>query len=384
MNKKIYYILALATVIGVASLSFETSLYKTCKTLTLAYPGGGASGYGAGLSGASWDNSGRTCNSCHSGGSYNPTTTLTLLSGTTPVTQYTPGASYSLQMKITSVSGAPKYAFCMMCAKTTLHTNINTWGTCPSGSANHTVSSRNYIEQTSARTATGTSPTSYYTYTIPWTGPAAGSGSVTFFAEGMAVNGTGGTGGDSPTPGVSLNVTENTTLPVTFVSVNAVKSSKGVNISWTIENEINTKDYSVETSTDGTNFTAIGKVASSNATARKTYTFIQFNPQAGKNLYRIVSTDINAAKNYSSVAEVNYPAIADLMISPNPVRSTLNLIGQNTNGKNFIISDINGKRMKTGILNGNTINVAELTAGTYILTVYNKEVKLKTIKFIKL
>jgi hypothetical protein len=383
MKKKIFSLLTLIIVIGLVSLSFETSLYKTCKTLNLSYPSGGALGYGAGLSGASWDNSGITCNSCHSGGTYNPTTTLTLLSGTTAVTQYTPGVTYTLQMKITSATGTPKYAFCMMSAKTTLHTNINTWGTCPSGSANHSVTSRNYIEQTSARAATGTSPTSYFTYSIPWTGPAAGSGSITIFAEGMAVNGTGGTDGDSPAAGVSLNVTENTILPVTFVSLNAVKSSNGVNINWVTDNEINTKDYTIETSSNGIDFTTIGKLDASNTPIRKSYTFTHYNPQTGKNFYRIVCTDINARKNYSNITDLNYYSSNNIIISPNPVNNKINFIGQNTNGNNYLVNDLKGNKIKTGTITNNNINISELNPGTYFVTLYNKGIKLKTLKFMK-
>ncbi len=248
MKRKFYLITAIIIFIGGISFSFKATETVQCAFLKVDYPGGGAVGAGQGLTGASWDNSGRTCSRCHSGGSYGATTALTLLSGSTPVTQYTPGAAYTLQLKITCTSGSPRYGYCLMAAKSTAHTDINTWGTMPTGAQKNTVSSRHYIEQTSARTATSTSPTSSYTLSVPWTAPAVGTGSVSFYASGMAVNGTGGTGGDNPTSGVNITVTESATTPISFSTVTAQFNKNTVEFTWSTESEVSTNYFAVEQS----------------------------------------------------------------------------------------------------------------------------------------
>jgi hypothetical protein len=384
MNKKLYLSFAIIALTGLFSLSFTSNKVDSLDKKMNYYPAGGCVGYGAGLTGASWDNSGRTCNSCHSGGSYNPTTQITLLNGSTPVTQYVPGTAYTVQVKITSASGAPKYSFAVMCATTSAHTNINKWGTMPTGVANHTVSARNYVEQTSARTATSTSPTSNYILSIPWTAPLAGTGSVTFYAEGMAVNGTGNTAGDSPGAGVNASFTENTTLPVVFSSISAVRNKNGVTVNWTSETEINTQSYSVENSIDGSNFKIVGTKNASNISGRAIYNYTHTNPTKGINFYRVVANDFNGVKTYSKTVKVSIDNNDKITVNPNIVSENLNLQGLDLVGCEFKILNLNGDKIKAGKFFQNTINVAALPTGTYFISVIFKDGTTQTMKFIKM
>ncbi len=384
MNRKILLLTVLIISIGIVSFSFNYNKLSHCTFVSaLNYPGGGASNTGGGLTGASWDNSGRTCSNCHGGGSFNPTTTLTLLSGSSPVTQYTPGAAYTLQMKITAASGSPKYSFCVMAAKATGNVNVNTWGTMPTGTANHTVGGRNYIEQTSARTASATTPTSSYTLNLPWTAPAVGSGSVKFYAEGMAVNGTGGTGGDSPAPSVNITVTESTTTPVIFSAVSAQKSTSGVKISWATEVEISTDYFSIENSTDGIHFTSLGKVTAKNSNTRTAYSFNQTYPKAGKNFYRIVAVDMSTEKVNSKIVELNLDETKYITLSPNPTKNFITLQSSNILGSLYKITNNAGQKVLSGKLLSNKIDVDGLQPGVYFISIFDETGNKQVIKFIK-
>ncbi len=381
-----YFISLLAIVTGLFSFSFKAR-HASCKAASKNYPSGASANLGAGYTGASWDNSGRTCSQsgCHSGGAYNPTTTLTLLSGTTTVTQYIPGTVYTFSMKITAASGTPKYAFNAMCATTAVHTNINKWGTMPTGTKNTIATSRNYIEQSSARTATGTSPTSYYILSVPWTAPAAGTGSVTFYAEGMAVNGNGVTSGDSPAPGVNLTIMEASVLPVSISSVTAQKTNNGIRVSWTAEQEINTGFYTVEHSVDGNHFAALGNIAASSnaAAAAHTYTYIDNSILTGKQFYRIVEVDLDGKKTYSRVATITIDNKKAFDISPNPVADFITLPVNQFTGSTYLLNSINGMKIATGIIQGSKIGVASLVHGTYILTVIQQSGEVQSVRFIK-
>lgn len=384
MKPSIYLSTFLIVLAVLFSFSFKTK-QATCNAEKLNYPNGASANLGVGYTGASWDNGGQTCGSCHSGGTYKPTTSITLLSGTTPVSSYVPGTMYTFNIKITSTSGAPKYAFNAMCATGATNININDWGTMPTGSRNTLASARNYIEQSSARTATGTSPASYYSINIPWTAPVSGTGNITFYAEGMAVNGTGGTGGDSPTPGVNITIPETGTLPVKFINISAQKNNRSANICWSTEIEINISNYIVEHSTDGIHFETLGTINSNsnNAIARNSYCFTHENIAAGNHFYRIDAVDIDNSKSYSSIVSLSNSRINNFIISPNPVMDIINLPADQFSGSNYTISGITGQLFNGGQINNNQISIVLLSPGSYILTVLNKSGKKYTSTFIK-
>ena len=69
MQKKIYIpVLLLTATIAILSMSFRENKIK-CVAKTMAeFPGGASLNDGDGYYGASWDNSGKYCNSCNGGG----------------------------------------------------------------------------------------------------------------------------------------------------------------------------------------------------------------------------------------------------------------------------------------------------------------------------
>lgn len=384
MKVKFYLaILGLFLTIGAISFSFKSANTKVCTMKQLSNPSGAALNQGAGYTGASWDNSGAYCNSCHGGGSYGPKTFLRLLDSATgnQVTEYLPNVAYKLEVKDTCTSGTPRYAFCIMAAKSTLHTNINTWGTMPSGVANHTVNSRNYIEQSaSARTATSTTPTSRYILNLPWRGPAAGSGSVTFYAEVMATNGST-TNGDSPATPVNLTVTEGIVTPVVISSIIAQKDVKGAQVKWNTASETNISKYLVQHSLDGISFETIGTVDANNDSKENQYSFIHTNPSNGTNYYRIIISDIGGSSTFSKVVNVTYNKGKEFTVTPNPVNNTIQV--GNFIGSTYGIYNSIGRKVATGKIESTQLNLSNLSSGTYTITI-EKDGRKSTASFIKL
>lgn len=159
-------------------------------TLVLAYSGG-AAGFGWAVTGAPF-NSNQTCGRCHGGGNFGGQLITRLYTpDSTQVTAYQPGKQYFFVINLRKNSGTPQYGFQTTCATTTGQVNVNRWGVnLPVNVANRVLSGRNYVEHTT-RLASDVD-----TIIIPWRGPVAGTGSVTFWTAANFVDGFGGTGGD--------------------------------------------------------------------------------------------------------------------------------------------------------------------------------------------
>ncbi len=155
-----------------------------------------------------------SCANCHNGASYGTSIVLSMKDGGgNSVTSYTPGNSYTLEYKVTSTSGT-KYGV-QGTILTSSNAKAGTMGT-PTSTATHviSISNRDYIEQSSA--ATGTS--NQFSFTVPWTAPASGTGTITMYGIGLTVNGNGSTNGDKTSSPASLQITESTSSSNTSVA----------------------------------------------------------------------------------------------------------------------------------------------------------------------
>ena len=110
-------------------------------------------------------------------------------------------------------------------------------------------------------------------------------------------------------------------LPVTFTSVKAYLHDKNIDIEWKVENEMNMKQYEVEKSTNGTQFTTLAvKAATANGGHSAIYVTADANPVEGYNYYRVKSVDINGKTAYTNVVKVLIGSIKqDIIIYPNPI-----------------------------------------------------------------
>ena len=110
-------------------------------------------------------------------------------------------------------------------------------------------------------------------------------------------------------------------LPVTFTSVKAYRQDKNINVEWRVENEMNMKQYEVEKSTNGTQFTTLAvKAATANGGRSAIYVTADVNPVEGYNYYRVKSVDINGKTAYTNVVKVLMGSLKqDITIYPNPI-----------------------------------------------------------------
>lgn len=218
----------------------------------------------------------------------------------------------------------------------------------------------------------GTFPTSSLSATVI-TDASGIATSPTFMAN--AIAGTYNVTSSIGTPFTALNfvLTNNLVTPVTFGAITATVINCTAQLQWITLTELNSKNFTVEYSADGLNFTALVTVPSKgNSTTEQIYKYIHTSLAQGTNYYRIKQTDFDGVFTYSSVVIVasdcnNAPIVA----YPNPVHNNLTIVIPGTDKRTILITDAIGRKISQYIVNGGTqiINAGSWAKGMYSLTI---------------
>ena len=183
-------------------------------------------------------------------------------------------------------------------------------------------------------------------------------------------------------------------LPINLVSF-TVKTQGSVNkLTWISAQEINSKYYSLERSSDGRHFVGIHQEASRNSLTPQTYSFVDEKYAIGNNFYRLKMVDADGSFTYSQIIKTYNGAKTDysLHIIPNPVSKEFSIATSfPENGPVLIrISDLNGKMVKQlkenatrGYQSIEIYQLENLSAGTYIIEVKQKDYSRIT-RFVKI
>ncbi len=261
------------------------------------------------VTGAPFNNN-LTCgkSGCHSGGSFGGTIITQLLDASNNVvTSYIPGGSYSFKITMNYTIGTPKgYGFQTAVSSSLGSLNINTWGTLITDYHNQTASGRNYVEQSKRLTSN--------IITLPWTGPAAGTGPVIFYSAGNLVNGNSSASGDEPVNN-SLTIAEAGLLPVKLLYFKGSLDNGLATLSWATAQENNNRNFILEKSLNGTDYTAITTIAgkgSSSAGSQYTYADAGFFMKA---FYRLKQTDADGNVSVYNIVELKNSVATDYRIS---------------------------------------------------------------------
>lgn len=174
-------------------------------------------------------------------------------------------------------------------------------------------------------------------------------------------------------------------LPVTLSSFSARVNDCAVNLNWTSEIESDFKDYEVQYSSDGRDFTTIATLPAQSSS--KNYSYRQNNPQQGKGYYRLKMVDIDGKSNYSKTIAMKLDCSkSQLLVYPNPVFDVLNINITNSedNSTRAKLFDANGRLIySNNMISGtNTINMANLPKGIYLLQLINST-EVQNLKIIK-
>lgn len=177
-------------------------------------------------------------------------------------------------------------------------------------------------------------------------------------------------------------------LPAVWGDFAAIAKGNTVALNWLTLQESNTSQFAVQHSTDGRSFKTVGFVqAKGNSDAVNKYNFAHQTPnKSGNNFYRLQLVDLDGKISHSPVRVVRYSSGGQLkavVVTPNPVRATLNLAVQEE--VEIKLTDMNGRILKTSVLGaGNhSIDVSALTQGIYILNAYKDGSLVETQRIVK-
>ncbi|MEY3243553.1 MAG: hypothetical protein RIR11_4992 [Bacteroidota bacterium] len=161
---------------------------------------GRAASQGKGNTGAPGDETNangtiRTCANCHNAGPITATIGVTLLETDGDiVSSYVPNTDYILRVKVNGTGSTIQgYGFQMIPLKNSDNTDVKGMSDFGGATANNykiaTIQNgRTYAEQSNISVTD--------TFSVRWKSPVAGTGAITVYASGNAVNGNSGTGGD--------------------------------------------------------------------------------------------------------------------------------------------------------------------------------------------
>jgi hypothetical protein len=184
-------------------------------------------------------------------------------------------------------------------------------------------------------------------------------------------------------------------LPLSFLSFEARQEKNDVILNWHVAQISNHSYFSIERSTDGINFSEIGRNTDYiNGPGEISITYTDNNvPQGNKKLfYRIRQCDQDGRCRYSVIRAVNFKSEDQVItLFPQPVNEKLSIIYQSTDERTatIAISDINGKKiiMQTQhLFSGNQtieVNTGTLLPGSYFITITDKKNNFVTVKFIR-
>jgi hypothetical protein len=159
-------------------------------------------------------------------------------------------------------------------------------------------------------------------------------------------------------------------LPAELISFTALSSGTKNILYWTTASETNNDFFSVEKSTDGSNFKSIGIVqGNGNTTQEKHYSFTDINSLPGTSYYRLKQADFNGKISYSKVISINSSnQLSTVEIFPQPAHDLINLQGACTDKAAITISDCTGKILFTNTCQSK-IDISKFSPGAYFLKI---------------
>jgi hypothetical protein len=171
-------------------------------------------------------------------------------------------------------------------------------------------------------------------------------------------------------------------LPATGLRLTAALNGNDVQLNWKTLSESNSKNFEIERSTNGINFSSIAtKNAAGESLTELNYNLVDANMSGTVYYYRIKMVDIDGKYTYSNIAIVRKTgAIKGIRTFPNPAVNQLNVEFSNAKG-NYTVSLYNqaGQEVATQRTSINytvqyvTINRNSLPGGSYILRVRNAD-----------
>jgi len=178
-----------------------------------------------------------------------------------------------------------------------------------------------------------------------------------------------------------------TPLPVELISFSAIPlDNKEVLLKWETAAQLNNDYFTVEKSQNGEVFEGLLKVPGipwSNSIER--YEEVDQNPYPGLSYYRLKSTDIDGAYDYSQVVAVDLEASIPVTISPNPIGSghMLNIVtGTSENVTITLYNEMGHHVWISRVFGSGQVPLTNLRGGIYTYRVATEKQLLQSGKLV--
>lgn len=180
-------------------------------------------------------------------------------------------------------------------------------------------------------------------------------------------------------------------LPLELITFTAEKRNNKMFLSWQTANEVNTKNFIVQKSSNGSAFSDVGTVKSLSPIGTNSYTYTDNNPFQATNYYRLKMEDNDGRFTYSNILAIKLSGFnTKLTVYPNPAHNTASILFNSiaVNKYSINITDITGRSIKhvegVSTIGTNTIgiDVRSLSKGTYVIKMNNENGR-QSIKFNK-
>jgi hypothetical protein len=168
------------------------------------------------------------------------------------------------------------------------------------------------------------------------------------------------------------------TLPVTWIDFTARLQNNKTLLNWSTASELNSRDYVIQHSTSGSNWTVIGNItAAGMSTTTNQYNFVHPSPVNGNNYYRILQRDIDGKSSYSKTVSLQVNAEANLQVYQNLITDN-QLRFQLLQGTAISLYNNEGRLvLKQQVTSGyQQINISHLAKGIYYLKTDNESKKI--------
>lgn len=166
--------------------------------------------------------------------------------------------------------------------------------------------------------------------------------------------------------------TKNISLPIRLLSFTGSRSEEIKRLIWITSSEVNNQFYTIERSTDATNFSEVGIIAGAGySTSIRNYEFEDATSRGNYNYYRLKQTDFDGRSSYSNLVLIRSQSGNEAKLYPNPAKGNLSIDMQKIETPGVVqIMGIDGKillRERLQALQVNEISLDKLTSGIYLV-----------------
>ena len=178
-----------------------------------------------------------------------------------------------------------------------------------------------------------------------------------------------------------LNERLNSTLPLKFVKITAVKNNAVVDVHWSTSNEINNDRFVIQCSNNGVDFFDIGIVYSNCHNGQSCeYQFRHLTPFNGNNFYRVKQIDKDGKSALSAIAKLIFSKNT-FSIKSNIVKNSIEIFCDGNNKEEINIYNTDGSLVLKKMISGSALlDISLLPCGLYFIKNMDGEI----LKFIKL